>query len=139
MYLIHILSLFLYMFFLIFFRHLLICFLWVLKNVDKPILKQWWIELPHNRLQTLLEVLRITLSCFQYKVTWITDLSRCKVRQCTDVRFACFLSGGFTNMEVINPPERKLAKRTFVCNGKTTEIILPIRLHVCGQIPKIKS
>ena len=50
-------------------RHLLICFLWVLKNVDKPILKQWWIELPHNRLQTLLEVLRITLSYFQYKVT----------------------------------------------------------------------
>ena len=49
-------------------RHLLICFLWVLKNVDKAILKQWWIELPHNRLQTLLEVLRITLSCFQYKV-----------------------------------------------------------------------
>ena len=49
-------------------RHLLICFLWVLKNVDKSILKQWWIELPHNRLHTLLEVLRITLSCFQYKV-----------------------------------------------------------------------
>ena len=50
-------------------RHLLICFLWVLKNVDKSILKQWWIELPHNRLQTLLEVLRITLSCFQYTVS----------------------------------------------------------------------
>ena len=54
-------------------RHLLICFLWVLKNVDKPILKQWWIELPHNRLQTLLEVLRITLSCFQYKVSDLND------------------------------------------------------------------
>ncbi len=52
-------------------RHLLICFLWVLKNVDKSLLKQWWIELPHNRLQTLLEVLRITLSCFQYKVSSI--------------------------------------------------------------------
>jgi len=50
-------------------RHLLLCFLWVLKNVDKSILKMWWIELPHNRLQTLLEVLRITLSCFQYKVS----------------------------------------------------------------------
>lgn len=53
-------------------RHLLICFLWVLKNVDKSILRQWWIELPHNRLQTLLEVLRITLSCFQYKVIIIS-------------------------------------------------------------------
>ena len=37
-----------------------------------------------------------------------------KANQCTEVRFACFLSGGFTNMAVINPPERKLAKRTSV-------------------------
>ena len=34
--------------------------------------------------------------------------------QCTEVRFASFLSGGFTTMAVINPPERKLAKRTSV-------------------------
>ena len=34
--------------------------------------------------------------------------------QCTQVRFASFLSGGFTTMAVINPPERKLAKRTSV-------------------------
>ena len=33
---------------------------------------------------------------------------------CTDVRFASFLSGGFTTMAVINPPERKLAKGTSV-------------------------
>jgi hypothetical protein len=30
------------------------------------------------------------------------------------VYFASFLSGGFTTMAVINPPERKLAKRTSV-------------------------
>ena len=30
--------------------------------------------------------------------------------QCTEVRFACFLSGGFTNMAVVNPPERRLEK-----------------------------
>ena len=30
----------------------------------------------------------------------------------TDVHFASFLSGGFTTVAVINPPERKLAKRT---------------------------
>ena len=31
---------------------------------------------------------------------------------CTEVHFVSFLSGGFTTMVVINPPERKLAKRT---------------------------
>ena len=31
---------------------------------------------------------------------------------CTEVRFASFLSSKFTNMAVINPPERKLAERT---------------------------
>jgi hypothetical protein len=29
---------------------------------------------------------------------------------CTEVRFASILSGGFTTMAVIGPPERKLAK-----------------------------
>ena len=33
---------------------------------------------------------------------------------CTEVRFACFFSGVFTTMAVINPPERKLVKRTSV-------------------------
>ena len=32
----------------------------------------------------------------------------------TEVCFASFLSGGFTTVAVINPPERKLAKRTSV-------------------------
>ena len=30
------------------------------------------------------------------------------------MRFASFLSGGFTTMAVMNPPEKKLAKRTSV-------------------------
>ena len=34
--------------------------------------------------------------------------------QCTEVRFASWLSGRFTTMAVINPPERKLAKHTSV-------------------------
>ena len=33
---------------------------------------------------------------------------------CTEVRFASLLSGGFTTMAVINPPEKKLANRTSV-------------------------
>jgi len=44
---------------------------------------------------------------------WFTKFIN-TVLQCTEVRFASFLSGGFTNMVVINPPEKKLAKRTFV-------------------------
>ena len=36
------------------------------------------------------------------------------VHHCREVRFASFLSGAFTTMEVINQPERKLAKRTSV-------------------------
>ena len=49
-------------------KNLLICLLWVLKNVEKSVLKQWWTELPTHRLLTLLEILRMTISCFQYKV-----------------------------------------------------------------------
>ena len=32
----------------------------------------------------------------------------------TEMRFASFLSGGFITAIVVNPPERKLAKRTSV-------------------------
>ena len=35
-------------------------------------------------------------------------------RQCTEVCFASFLSGGFITTIVVNPPERKLAERTSV-------------------------
>ena len=34
--------------------------------------------------------------------------------QCTEVRFASFLSGGFITAIVVNPPEKKVAKRTSV-------------------------
>ena len=36
------------------------------------------------------------------------------LKQCTEVRFARFLSGGFITAIVANPLERKLAKRTSV-------------------------
>ena len=35
-------------------------------------------------------------------------------KQCTEVRFVSFFSGGFTTMAVMNTPERKLSKRTSV-------------------------
>ena len=34
--------------------------------------------------------------------------------QCTEVRFSSFFSGGFINDIAVNPPERKLVKRTSV-------------------------
>ena len=37
-----------------------------------------------------------------------------KAVQCTEVHFASFLYGGFTNITIINSPERKLAKHTSV-------------------------
>ena len=41
--------------------------------------------------------------------------SRYRSDQCTEVRFASFLSSGFiTAAIVVNPPEGRLAKRTFV-------------------------
>ena len=33
------------------------------------------------------------------------------LNHCTEVRYASFLSGGFINVIVVNPPERRLAKR----------------------------
>jgi len=39
--------------------------------------------------------------------------SRRNSKQSTEVRFASLLSGEFTAMTVIIPPERKLDKRTF--------------------------
>ena len=33
---------------------------------------------------------------------------------CIEVRFASFISGGFITATLVNPPERKLAKRTSV-------------------------
>ena len=37
-------------------------------------------------------------------------MSANKGRQCTEVGFASFLSGGFTTMTVMNPPEKNLEK-----------------------------
>ena len=46
----------------------------------------------------------------------VTKIQKWK-RSETQVRFANFLSSGFTSMALINPPERKLAKCTSVSTG----------------------
>ena len=49
---------------------------------------------------------------------YLVDIHRCAELilnySYTEVRFASFLSGGFTTVIVINPPERKLAKHTSI-------------------------
>merc|ERR1719300_153733 len=68
-------------------RHLLFCFIWVVKNVDKTVLKQWWSELSDERLQYLCEVLKVTLTIFQYKGKQAVKRSRAQImRKPSDVK-----------------------------------------------------
>ncbi|XP_053393820.1 dedicator of cytokinesis protein 7-like isoform X3 [Mercenaria mercenaria] len=48
-------------------RNLLICFIWVLKNVDKSVLRQWWTDMPINRLNCILEIIYYAISNFEYR------------------------------------------------------------------------
>ncbi|ELU18915.1 hypothetical protein CAPTEDRAFT_161690 [Capitella teleta] len=48
-------------------RNMLMCFLWVLKTVDKRQLRAWWAELPMPQLNQLLETLYFCVSNFEYK------------------------------------------------------------------------
>jgi len=50
-------------------QDLLICFLWVLKNVDERFLKCWWSSMTPTRLSQVLEVLYVCESNFEYKVS----------------------------------------------------------------------
>lgn len=52
-------------------RNLLMCFTWVLKNVDKSVLKHWWTEMPINRLNCILEIIYFTISNFEYRVNFL--------------------------------------------------------------------
>lgn len=48
-------------------RNLLACFAWTVKNLDREKLNGWISELPELRLQQLLDILQISVSCFEYK------------------------------------------------------------------------
>jgi len=50
--------------------------------------------------------------------------------QSTEMRFSSFFSGGFITAIVVNPPERKLAKRTSVQSvaGKTKCTIVVVSI-----------
>ena len=50
----------------------------------------------------------------RWRDTMDIDPERVNADHCTEVRFSTFFSGGFIAAIVVNLPERKLAKRTFV-------------------------
>ncbi|XP_018097532.1 dedicator of cytokinesis protein 6 isoform X3 [Xenopus laevis] len=48
-------------------RNLLVCALWVLKNAEREFLHRWFSNLTVLQLTRLLELLSLSVSCFQYK------------------------------------------------------------------------
>ncbi|XP_037536915.1 dedicator of cytokinesis protein 8 [Nematolebias whitei] len=48
-------------------RHLLVCFLWVMKNADRSLIQRWTVAMPPSQLNKLLELLTICISCFEYR------------------------------------------------------------------------
>jgi len=49
--------------------------------------------------------------------------------QCTEVHFYSFFSGGFIAAIVVNPPERKLAKRTSLQCAKSKGRLLQLQIQ----------
>lgn len=50
-------------------RHLMICFLWIMKNADQGLIRRWIADLPSMQLNRILDLLFICVSCFEYKVS----------------------------------------------------------------------
>ena len=65
-------------------------------------------------------------SALQYRLACVIQLEEknYEILNVTGVRFASFLSGGFITTIVVNPPERKLAKRTYVQYWKKTSFLI---------------
>lgn len=49
-------------------RHLMVCFLWIMKNADQGLIRRWIADLPSMQLNRILDLLFICVSCFEYKV-----------------------------------------------------------------------
>lgn len=50
-------------------RHLMVCFLWIMKNADQGLIRRWIADLPSMQLNRILDLLFICVSCFEYKVS----------------------------------------------------------------------
>ena len=61
-------------------RNLLVCFLWVIRSIDKELLSNWWFTLSITRLDALLNVLDLCVSCFEYRVS-MESLCNCRERK----------------------------------------------------------
>ena len=48
-------------------RDLLICLLWLLKNIDSSVLRHWWIHMSGDQLQHLIQLLDLSIASFEYK------------------------------------------------------------------------
>lgn len=48
-------------------RHLMVCFLWIMKNADQSLIRKWIADLPSMQLNRILDLLFICVSCFEYK------------------------------------------------------------------------
>ena len=48
-------------------RHLLSCFCWVLKNLERSVLYRWTLSLTPHRVYQMLQVINISIPCFEYK------------------------------------------------------------------------
>ncbi|UJR34198.1 hypothetical protein I4U23_021604 [Adineta vaga] len=48
-------------------RDLLVCLLWVLKNIDSSVLRHWWIHMSRDQLQNLIQLLDLSIASFEYK------------------------------------------------------------------------
>lgn len=60
-------------------QHLLVCFLWVMKNAEKSLIQRWTADMPPSLLNKLLELLTICVSCFEYKVSFLLHWLVCLV------------------------------------------------------------
>uniref|UniRef100_A0A4W3I227 Dedicator of cytokinesis 8 n=1 Tax=Callorhinchus milii TaxID=7868 RepID=A0A4W3I227_CALMI len=49
-------------------RTMLICFLWILKNVDESLINKWLSDLTVSQINKILDLLHLCVSCFDYKV-----------------------------------------------------------------------
>lgn len=47
------------------------CFLWVLKNADAALLERWVSDLSVLQINRLLDLLHLSISCFEYKVKYL--------------------------------------------------------------------
>ena len=66
---------------------------------------------------------------FKIECTVHITLPKLPLNQFTEVCFASFLSGGFINVIVVNPLERKLVKRTSVQCQKKLNVAFLWQLH----------